>query len=42
MGFDTLIKNGTIIAGSNSPRFKGDIGISDGRIQLDKVRSTKE
>lgn len=33
MSFDTLIKNGTIIDGSNSPRFNGDIGISNGRIE---------
>ena len=30
--FDTVIKNGTIIDGTGLPRFRGDIGIRDGRI----------
>ncbi len=30
--FDTVIKNGTIIDGTGLPRFKGDIGIRNGRI----------
>jgi len=30
--FDTLIRNGTIVDGTRAPRFRGDIGISDGKI----------
>ena len=31
--FDTVIKGGTIIDGLRTPRFTGDLGIADGRIQ---------
>ncbi|HEY8386668.1 MAG TPA: amidohydrolase family protein, partial [Porticoccaceae bacterium] len=30
--FDIVIKNGTIIDGRRTPRFKGDIGIKDGLV----------
>lgn len=30
--FDTLIQNGTIVDGTRSPRFRGDLGIRDGQI----------
>ena len=33
MAFDILILNGTIVDGTNSPRYKSDVGISDGRIE---------
>ena len=33
MAFDTLILNGTVVDGSGAPRYKGDIGISNGRIE---------
>ncbi len=33
MTYDLLIKDGMIIDGSGKPRFRGDIGISDGRIK---------
>jgi N-acyl-D-amino-acid deacylase len=32
MPFDTLILNGTIVDGANTPRYKGDLGITGGRI----------
>jgi N-acyl-D-amino-acid deacylase len=32
MGFDTVIKGGTIIDGLRTPRFVSDIGIRDGRV----------
>ena len=30
--FDTIVKNGLIIDGTRAPRYRGDIGIKDGRI----------
>ena len=33
MAFDILILNGTIVDGTNSPRYKADVGISNGRIE---------
>ena len=33
MAFDTLIVNATVIDGTNTPRYNGDIGISNGRIE---------
>ncbi|MDH3642651.1 MAG: amidohydrolase family protein, partial [Gammaproteobacteria bacterium] len=30
--YDTVIKNGTIIDGLRTPRFRGDLGIVDGRV----------
>ena len=31
--YDLVIKNGTILDGKRTPRFKGDIGIRDGQIE---------
>ena len=31
--YDLIIKNGTIVDGTRSPRYKGDIGISNGVIK---------
>jgi N-acyl-D-aspartate/D-glutamate deacylase len=32
--FDTVIKNGLIIGGTRMPRFSGDLGIKNARIQI--------
>lgn len=41
--FDILIKNATIVDGSGSPGFKGDIGIEKGKItQVGKIRGHGE
>ena len=32
MAFDLLVKNGMIVDGSGLPRYRGDIGVKDGKI----------
>ena len=32
MAFDLVVKNGMIVDGSGLPRYRGDVGVSDGRI----------
>jgi N-acyl-D-aspartate/D-glutamate deacylase len=32
MSYDLLIKNGTILDGSGSPRFRADVAIANGKI----------
>ena len=32
--YDKIIKNGTIVDGQRTPRFTGDIGIKDGRVEV--------
>src|SRR5437763_1607385 len=44
--FDTVVKNGMIIDGTRAPRYRGDIGIKDGRIteigELDAGKGANE
>jgi N-acyl-D-aspartate/D-glutamate deacylase len=40
MGFDLVIRNGTIVDGSGAARYRGDLGITDGRIvEIGRIRS---
>ena len=32
MGYDLIAKNGMLIDGSGSPRYRADIGVKDGKI----------
>ena len=44
MAFDLLIKNGTVIDGSGMPRYRADVGITNGKIaRIGRIReATKE
>ncbi|TMJ25045.1 MAG: amidohydrolase, partial [Alphaproteobacteria bacterium] len=32
MSFDLIVKNGMIVDGSGLPRYRGDVGVKDGKI----------
>ncbi len=41
MSYDLIIRDGTIVDGSGMPRFRGDVGISGGKIaKIGKIRET--
>ncbi|HMB88132.1 MAG TPA: amidohydrolase family protein [Methylomirabilota bacterium] len=43
MSLDLLVRNGTIVDGSGAARYRGDVGIADGRIvEIGRVRSAAE
>ncbi len=40
--FDILIKNGTVVDGARNPRYKGDIGIKNGKISaVGRIRNAE-
>ena len=40
MGFDLVIRNGTIVDGSGAARYRGDLGITEGRIvEIGRIRA---
>src|SRR5262245_9583618 len=43
MGFDLVIKNGTVVDGSGAARYRGDVGIAEGRIvEIGRIRAPAE
>jgi len=43
MAFDLVIRNGTVVDGSGMPRYRADVGVSDGRIaEIGRIRAPAE
>jgi N-acyl-D-amino-acid deacylase len=41
MAYDLVVKNGMIVDGSGLPRYRGDIGVKDGKIaEIGRIAST--
>ena len=41
MAFDLVVRNGTVVDGSGSPRFRADVGVVGGRIaEIGRIRET--
>ena len=43
MGYDLIVKNGMIVDGSGFARYRGDVGVKDGKIaEIGRIRATAE